>query len=130
MVNCVLKRRRDIGNAEFICGEIMTAEEPKALWDLSLLLSRAQCRTFLGSATGMDRAFLMRDQWSHFCQNATFSATQKRKKCYALSDSSKPVVMPSKVPHLFGCSACFIVVGINFLLSIADKKPICIGILF
>ena len=55
--------------------------------------SAAQCETFLGRATGMDRAFLWRERWSLSDQSATFSATQKRKQLYALSDSSGPGVL-------------------------------------
>lgn len=31
----MVKGRRGINTAEFICGAIVTAEKPKALWDLS-----------------------------------------------------------------------------------------------
>lgn len=37
MVNHVLKGRKRFDTAEFICGKIMTAEKPKALWDLSVV---------------------------------------------------------------------------------------------
>lgn len=88
MLDCILKGRRGIATAEFICGEIITTEKPRAPWDRTQPLSRAQCETFLGSATGMDRSFLLREPWSLCDQSAAFYATQKRKQCYALRNST------------------------------------------
>lgn len=52
----------------------------------------AQSETFLGSATDMDRVLLSWGWWSFCDQCATFTVSQKRKQCYALSDSNQPVV--------------------------------------
>lgn len=77
-----------------------TSQRPGGTW--------AQSETFLGSATGMDTILLSRDRWSLCDQSATFTATQKRKQCYALSDSSQPVVFAFQSAGSVGMVSLFV----------------------
>lgn len=73
MVNHVLKGSRGIDAAEFICGEIMTAEKPKALRDLSAVRNIPGFSHRHGQSLPVEGG-----RWSLCDQRAAFSATQKK----------------------------------------------------